>query len=440
MSEEDDRRGRETGLQPAGTLPRNRHERRVARREERLARKRGRGEAGLAARVLTGAACVAAAATGHWWILLAMVGLTGLTQLLAGLLPLAEAGFILPSGDPTRAHIGMGSTVEDGAIIEPGARVDMGATVQRGALVKAGAIVGMGVTVQAGAIIEENAVIGWGATVGADATVGSGAMLGAGSTVCAGAVVPANARIGMGSTVAAGSRGDLAPRKTLSAIHEEYVGRSRSLVPTPPAPQLEADPREVRIRDLCDRLEAELAKVSGGVGEFLHRAGETVVTVRRTCEDLFRRERDLRLLANPADQERLDGEVAALRTRIAAETDDVTRRQLQGAVDAMEEHRRQRTLLLRDANRLEAEQTRLVWTMEGLLAQVVRLRTTEATSLSAATSELDQGLARLRDEVSSVSSAIEHVTGLDSAQPELSPFEPAPAPDSVHASRTPVRS
>jgi hypothetical protein len=101
----------------------------------------------------------------------------------------------LPAGlapkDPTRPHIGMGATIANDAIIEPGATVEMGATVGPGVVVKRGAVVRMGATVHRGAVLEEGAIVGWGADVKGGAVIGRNAIVGAGATISGDAVVPA---------------------------------------------------------------------------------------------------------------------------------------------------------------------------------------------------------------------------------------------------------
>lgn len=412
MSDEDRQDDSEPGtlalIERSGAL--NRQQRRALESALRRSKKRHKQLAlpRQATAFASAGVLVAAFMTGHWWMLLPAF-LLALTSGVLGMVGLIEAlsveGFQqLSSPTATGARIGMGANVQDGVVLEPGASVEMGANVQSGAVIQSGAVVGMGSTIESGAIIESNAVIGWGVTVRSGAIVRQGASVGAGSTVESNAEVAAGMRVGAGSTVAHRAR-----------LSGELPQASPRPVPKLSAP--EADPRDGRIDDLCDRFESELSHVTGKVDEFLRNPKETVVSVRRTCHDLLRRERELRREANPAEQERLNREAAALETRIAAETDDVTRRQLQGAVAAIEEQRRQRLLLLRDANRLEAEQTRLVWTMEGLVAHMVRLRSTQAET---ARIDLDRGLSTLRDEVASIASAMEQVQSVGLADEPMS--------------------
>jgi carbonic anhydrase/acetyltransferase-like protein (isoleucine patch superfamily) len=396
-------------IERAGLM--NRQQRRAIQSAARRAKKRNKQLAvpRAATGLLSTGLFVGAFVTLNWWLLLPAL-MFALASGVLSLFGFAEAlsGESFPQlGVPTAsgAHIGMGASVQEGAVLEPGAVVEMGATIQSGATIQAGAVVGMGATVESGVLIEANAVIGWGVTVRSGAIVRRGAHIGAGSTVESGAEVPAGTYVGAGGTVANRGRsgGTLSRAPTV-------------VLPTSTGP--EVDPRDVRIDELCDRFESELSNVSGKIDEFLRNPQETVTSVRKTCHDLLRRERALRKEANPAEQERLNREAAALETRIATEEDDITRKQLQGAVAAIEEQRRQRLLLLRDANRLEAEQTRLVWTMEGLVAHMVRLRSTQVET---ARVDLDRGLSTLRDEVASIASAMEQVQSV--GLPESPPFE-----------------
>jgi hypothetical protein len=196
------------------------------------------------------------------------------------------------------------------------------------------------------------------------------------------------------------------------------------VAPPAPAAAPAIDPRDARVDAVCDRLDREIAASPERVRDFLGKPGETVGTLRRTCHDLLRRERTLRAEAAPEELDRLEREAKALQSRIDAETDDIVRDRLRGAVQAIEEQGRQRALLLRNANRLEAEFTRLSWTLESLVAQIIRLRSADAASGDLADAELHKGLSRLREEVDAVAEALEQVNEGDARaalQPALAP-------------------
>jgi hypothetical protein len=59
-------------------------------------------------------------------------------------------------------YIGIGATVAEDAVVEPGAVIEMGAEVKAGAIVRSGAVVRMGATVWRDAVIESGAVVSWG--------------------------------------------------------------------------------------------------------------------------------------------------------------------------------------------------------------------------------------------------------------------------------------
>jgi len=154
----------------------------------------------------------------------------------------------------------------------------------------------------------------------------------------------------------------------------------------------------------CDRLEDELRAAPENVRAFLGTSQESLAALRRTCEDLATREQAMRGEANVA---RLEEERAALDKRLAAESDPGLKQSLTGAIAAIDELKRQHELLRVGADKLEAEQRRLVYTLEGLATQFVRLRT---AGPGAAPAELEQGLGQLRDRIDAIADALEQVS------------------------------
>ncbi len=284
----------------------------------------------------------------------------------------------------------MGATVSSSAVVEPGAVLEMGSTVRSGATIRSGALVGMGATVGANAIIESGAVVSWGATVRAGAVVGANAVVGWGATVGKGVHVPPGMRLRAGATVSAGW------------LQEHLPG-------SPPPPRLSAarDPAELRMAAVCDRLASELRAAPEHVRSFLGASDTTIAALRRTCEDLFRREQALRAELEPAALGRLDEEKRALDERLATETDERIRRSLSGAVVALAEQRRQHELLHLSAERLQAERMRLVYTLEGLASQFVRLRTAGEEAGPAVAVDLEQGVKELGAELDAIADALE---------------------------------
>jgi carbonic anhydrase/acetyltransferase-like protein (isoleucine patch superfamily) len=309
--------------------------------------------------------------------------------------------------DPTSpAHIGMGANVASSAMVEPGAVVEMGATIRSGASIRSGALVGMGATVGANATIEGGAVVSWGATVGANATVEAGAVVSWGATVRAGAVLGTKATLGWGATIGKGVRVPPGTRlragSTVSAgwLKEHLPG----FLPTPPPAR---GPAEARTAIVCDRLVSELRSAPQSVRSFLGTSEATIVSLRHTCEDLLRREQALRVELDPGATGRLDEEKRALEQRLLSETDERIRNSLVGAMAAIDEQRRQRELLRVSAERLQAERMRLIYTLEGLVSQFVRLRTAGAEAGRAPGVDLEEGVKQLGAELDAIADALE---------------------------------
>jgi carbonic anhydrase/acetyltransferase-like protein (isoleucine patch superfamily) len=373
-------------------------ERSLSRTRDALARNRPAAPALFRQAPSPGPAATALGALALTLIVIAVV--TGQHWLIPVALAAAAAGgllFVVPAaqrilrelmghGPPGQAHVGMGATVAADAVLEPGSSVEMGATIGAGATVRSGAVIRMGATVERQAVVEGGAVVSWGATVHSGAIVGEGAIVGAGSDVLSGARVPGGMWLRPGSTFGGTARPAL------------EVAR--------PAPV--ADPRAARVTAVCDKLDAELRASPERVRAFLGGSDDTIGSLRRTCEDLARRERELRAEADAAAFARLADERAGLEKRIAAERDEQIVRSLRGALSAIDEQKRQRELLRLAADRLEAEHTRLLYTLEGLASQFVRLRSAGAEA-GRAPVELEQGVAQLRAELEAIADALDEV-------------------------------
>gem|GEM_PF-6183715 len=344
------------------------------------------GRLGALLLALSGSSLLLLAGTGAWpfFGLAVAFGVSGGLFLARGL----TQRHLSRSRGP--AHIGMGASVSSRALVEPGAVVEMGATIREGAIVRTGALVGMGATVGANAVIETGAVVSWGGTVRAGATVGANAVVGWGATVGKGVQVPPGMRLRAGATVSAGW------------LREHLPGRP-VVRPLPGA----RDPAEERATAACDRLTAELRAAPPQVRAFLGTSESTIASLRRTCEDLLRREQALLTEVDPVALGRLDDEKEQLEARLASATDESLRRSLGGAVLAIDEQRRQRNLLRLSADRLQAERMRLVYTLEGLASQFVRLRTAGADAGRASAASLEQGVRDLGTELDAIADALE---------------------------------
>jgi carbonic anhydrase/acetyltransferase-like protein (isoleucine patch superfamily) len=346
----------------------------------------------------------AALKTGHSWLLVLAMAVAAAGGLLF-LSPHARAllGF---GASTTQAQVGLGATVASDALLEPGARVEMGATVGAGATVRSGGVVRMGATVANDAEIGNSAVVSWGATVGARAVLEEGAIVGAGAEVLAGARVPAGMWLKPGSTFGANT--------------------SKAAISAPPKREVEADPRQARVSAVCDRLESELRASPERVREFLGGSATTISSLRGTCEDLARRERELRADADAAALARLQEERGALEKRISGESDEQIRKSLRGALAAIDEQKRQRELLKLAADRLEAEHTRLLYTLEGLASQFARLRSAGAQA-GTSPADLEQAVSQLRGELDAIADALEETAHVPAAAANLRGLAEAPA-------------
>jgi len=346
-----------------------------------------------------------AVATGHVWLVAPAV----LAVILGGALMLRGVGDAvlssLPTGlvqrDPTRAHVGMGATIAADAVIEPGATVEMGATVGAGARICRGAVVKMGATVGRDAVIEEAAIVGWGVDVHESAVVGKNAVVGAGCDIKAGARVPDGMRLMPGT--------DWSTRANLPA-------------PVAPAIAAPTDPRVARVEVACARIEAELAQASPQLRELLGAPAETALALRQTCLRLLERERALRAECSPEALQLLDQEKAALQQRIDASDDPSVKQSLQSAVAAIDDQRRSRGQLQKSADRMDAELTRLSWTLDGMGAQLVRLRSAGQDAAGAPDAAALEAMQQLHAEIDAIAQALEEVAQGDRPRPELAPI------------------
>ncbi|KFE67926.1 flagellin [Hyalangium minutum] len=170
-----------------------------------------------------------------------------------------------------------------------------------------------------------------------------------------------------------------------------------------------ADPRMARVDALCDKLLAEFRSGPSVLREVVHAPEQTVEALRRSCHELARRERELRTLSSPEDERRLADEYAALAARVEAEKDAVAKERLSAALSVLAQQRQQRAELGTAASRLEAEHTRLYYTLENLYTQVLRVRTADAASEDVAGAGLRQSVEQIGAEMEAVTEALEEV-------------------------------
>ena len=175
---------------------------------------------------------------------------------------------------------------------------------------------------------------------------------------------------------------------------------------TPPAPE---DPRDVRVDAICNRILAELKVAPESARDIFRNPEQTVSSLRNTCRDLTRRERELRNFLSPSEDTRLSKERELLAARVEAESDEVAKLRLASALGALDQQRQQRAELAKSANRFEAEHTRIAYTLESLYTQVVRMRSADAVSADVAGAGLRQSLDTLTKEVDALADALEKV-------------------------------
>jgi seryl-tRNA synthetase len=176
-----------------------------------------------------------------------------------------------------------------------------------------------------------------------------------------------------------------------------------------PMPVSQQDERDVRVDAICDKILAELRSAPDAVKDIFIKPEETVAALRTTCRDLTRRDRELRKFLSQADDERLLREREALQKRIEAEGDEVTRMRLASALSALDQQRDQRVELRRAAARFDAEHTRISYTVESLYTQVVRMRSSDSSSVDVAGAGLRRSLDMLSQEVNALADALEKV-------------------------------
>ena len=351
----------------------------------RVARSIGIATLAVLAVVLLGMA----ATEGRAFLIPAAFTIFGLLALLLGR---SSNKLLATSSNTGGPQVGMGATVAADAILHDGSVVEMGASVGAGAVIERGAVVRMGASVGARAVLEAGATVSWGASVHDGAVIGAGAVVAAGSDVAAGARVPPHTSMAPGTNWTAALSG---VRHAAPLLRDDA--------------ELAADPRAEHIRKACDRLEEEYARAPELVRGMFGDARTTLSSLRRTCLDLLARERALRAEASPVALQRLEQEQAALETRLAQATDEQVRRSLSGAVTAIAAQHEQRRLLQNNADRLEAELTRLIWTMDGMGTELLRVRTTGAELSQGSTVEIAQSVRQLQDEINSIAEALEEL-------------------------------
>jgi hypothetical protein len=148
-------------------------------------------------------------------------------------------------------------------------------------------------------------------------------------------------------------------------------------VPVTPTSSAPSDPKVARIRLLCDKLLAELESGPAIVREVVTDPRSTIAGLRQACVETARRESELRVVLAAQDESALQAERDALATRLSSEQDPIVRDRLAQALAALEQQLVHRAALATVASRLEAENMRILYTVESLHMQLLRARSTD---------------------------------------------------------------
>jgi len=179
--------------------------------------------------------------------------------------------------------------------------------------------------------------------------------------------------------------------------------------PPPPAPVAEPpDPKVARIQGLCDKLLAEIESGPPIVREVVTEPEATIGGLRKACLETARRERELRGVLQAQDEAGLVAERDALAGRLSKENDAIVRDRLGQALAALEEQLVHRAALATAATRLEAENTRILYTLENVHMQLLRARSTDMGGPELG-GKLRDSLRELGTQIEAVAEALELV-------------------------------
>ena len=197
--------------------------------------------------------------------------------------------------------------------------------------------------------------------------------------------------------------------------------------PTAPPVVDPPDPKVTRIQTLCDKLLAELESGPPIVREVVREPQTTIGGLRQACLETARRERELRSVLAAQDETGLLAERDALAARVAGERDAIVRDRLGQALRALEQQLAHRAELTTAATRLEAENTRILYTLENLHMQLLRARSTDigAPELGG---RLRDSLRDLGTQIDAVAEALEWASGPGTPETEPPPLPASPAP------------
>jgi hypothetical protein len=217
--------------------------------------------------------------------------------------------------------------------------------------------------------------------------------------------------------------GDATPAREPAATNA-----ATTVPPLPPVPPVTEppDPKVVRIQTLCDKLLAELESGPPIVREVVTEPQTTIGGLRQACLETARRERELRGVLAAQDEAGLMAERDALAARLSTEKDAIVRERLGQALRALQEQLEHRAELATAATRLEAENTRILYTLENLHMQLLRARSTDigAPELGG---KLRESLRELGTQIDAVAEALEIASAPASIDVGASTAAPSPA-------------
>jgi hypothetical protein len=215
-------------------------------------------------------------------------------------------------------------------------------------------------------------------------------------------------------------------------IPDATPARSAAAEQEPPAqPADPPDPKVARIQGLCDKLLAELESGPPIVREVVTEPQATIGGLRQACIETARRERELRSVLAAQDEAVLVAERDALAARLSNEHDAIVRDRLGQALAALEQQLVHRAALATAATRLEAENTRILYTLENVHMQLLRARSTDigAPELGG---KLRDSLRELGGQIEAVAEALEFAdapVGAEGTRAAAPPVQSRAAPD-----------
>ncbi len=203
----------------------------------------------------------------------------------------------------------------------------------------------------------------------------------------------------------------------------------------PPVPAEPLDPRVARIQALCDKLLAELESGPSIVREVVTEPRATIGGLRQACLEIARREHELRTVLAAQEDGALGAERDALAGRVSTERDEIVRDRLGQALRALDEQIAHRAELTTAASRLEAENTRILYTVESLHMQLLRARSTDmgAPELGG---KLRESLRELGTQIDAVAEALEFAsTPAGTGRGVATGASPVPTPAATDAAQ-----